>query len=100
MPKHKERGIVQAIVTIMLWIKFPSWEQSVLKIITDDSDKISHFGNFWKDIVHFLLNHWEFISLIILCESVYAIITGKNLIYVFLKELKKAISNIEKKVRD
>ncbi len=99
MARNRERGIIQAIITIFLWVKLPSREKMVLKIINDDPDGISVFGTYWNDIVHFLLNNWDIISIIILVESLYGIFTNRNFVYDVVQEIKRLISKLEDKLR-
>jgi len=95
MKKKQKRGLTQLIITlgvsVYLWIKIPSWEKMILDIIAKDPTAMSHFGNYWIKIVYFLIHYWELISIVILFESLYAIICNRNFIDDFVKEIKKRI---------
>lgn len=94
MVKNRNRGLVQLILAIIidiyLWAKVPSWEKMVLDVISGNPSPINIFGSYWIHIVDFLLRHWEFISILVLMESIYAIITNCNLVADSLNEIKNA----------
>jgi hypothetical protein len=89
---HRIRGIFEIILIIIAFFKIPSYEQEVLEIISKDSNVLSVWGNYWNDIVFFLLNHWEAISIIILVEALYSALTNRNLISDLVNEIRKAIN--------
>jgi hypothetical protein len=94
----QKRGLIQLIITIFLsiylWVNVPSWEKEILVVIASDPNSLNHFGSYWNNIVLFLLNNWEFISLLILIESLYALILNRNLFDDIIKELNKLLRKI------
>jgi len=90
----KNRGLVQLILMIIidvyLWANAPSFEKTILEVIAGNPSPMNAFGPYWIHIAYFLLKHWEFISILILMESIYAIITNRNLVADSLNEIKSA----------
>ncbi len=93
MKKKQKKGTIQLIITLVisiyLWVKVPSWEKMILDIIAKTPDAMNSFGSYWIKIVYFLIQHWEFISVIILFDSLYTIIYNKYLIDDIIKEIKR-----------
>jgi len=87
------RGTIQVIadviISIFLWFKMPSWEKPILEIISKDQNAFTVFGSYWNNVVQFLLNYWEIISIVILLEGLYAIIYDRNLISDVVAWLRK-----------
>lgn len=90
MARHRKRGVIQVIITIFLWANVPSWEKMVLEIINNDPGKMAWF---WIEIARFLLRNWVIISIIILAESLYAIIENRNLVRDIVTWVSEAIEN-------